>query len=193
MLWCEKTEEGIPAWLLFTPKPRLRTSCWIRAHRHRQWREVVSELVGSLQHLAMMDGLLQSLIRSRRLLLAFQSCLSQREGSGGCSREGGWPAGQSLLPAPACQHPPQGMLPCLSAKNIWGQQLPFSLLGMIQPYKFYFMQSKDELYLQVKHSSYFMFFCSGKIRDPTWWNLHCLKIQGLFTKNTFCWWQSSTP
>lgn len=82
---------------------------------------------------------------------------------------------------------------CLSAKNIWGQQLPFSLLDMIQPYEFHFMQSKDKLYTQIKHSSYFMFLSSGKIREPTWWNLHCLKIQGLFTKNTFCWWQSSTP
>lgn len=186
MLWCEKTEEGIPAWLLFTPKPRLRTDCWVRAHRPWHWGEVTSAASSN-------GGWAAPEPHQIKVTPPANTERSEPRQGSFCSREGGCHAGQSLLPALVCQAPPRGMLPCLSAENMRGQQLSFSHLGTIQPYEFHFMQSKDKLYLQIKHSSYLMFFCSGKIRDPTWWNLHCLKIQGLFTKNTFCWWQSSTP
>lgn len=116
-----------------------------------------SELVGSLQHQQWWMG--SSRARSDQGDTSWLCRNVQAKGGPWGLLQGGWvPCWPVPAPAAVCQGPPWGMLPCLSAKNIWGQQLPFSLLGMIQPYEFHFMWSKDKLYLQIKHSSYLCFF-----------------------------------
>lgn len=114
MLSCEKNEEGVPAWILFTPKPRLRTSCWVRAHRHWHWGEVTSAASSNA-------GWAAPEPHQIKVTPPFFGELSEpREGSGGCSREGGCRAGQSLLPALVCQGLPWGMLPCLFCRECVG-------------------------------------------------------------------------